>query len=541
MRKFCYAGFGGLLLLIGCNVSDLDFSNLKIKDGEADVAVPFGFASYTMRELIESSSPGIVLNEDPETGEMWVSYTSGPTTFNYDGSFIDATAPVDNTTNSSLPTRASSISSQDVPFAFVYTQPYFSNTGERLDEIYYNGGTIDLDISTDLNSTVGVISSYTVLVNELRDRTSNTQMSFTGSNISSGIPGVHAPVSLANQKITFVQSGGASSYQITVTGTITLNANQALTGAEQLTVRFQFAGQGNEIIVGRFGQDVCDLGTQTMAVDFFQNFGVTGIEFGGSELTFDCTNTFGIPIAIDMSGIYGQDMNGVQTFMTGSVINNPRIIQSSPTSSPITGQAVQTIITANDRSSNLTDILAASPVSFTYALQGLTNNGSTTTTNFVMANSSVTTSLELYIPMEVRMTDVQHSVDFNIAGQGQLSEVDTAALRVVTTNEFPFAGTFDMYILSAADDTLYTAAENIAFDIPFLTQDLTAREPKISADDVPLSKAGLEALMAGDRVRITFTMNTPVSTTAEGLFVKILSSAKMDVQLGARFLIKSDL
>jgi hypothetical protein len=542
VKKLCYAGFGGLLLLIGCNVSDVDFSNLKIKDGEADVAVPFGVASYTMRELLEASSPGLVVNENPTTGEMWVTYNSGPTTFNYDGSFINATGAKDNTTNSNLPATSSQAAPQSIPFTFVFGQSYFQNPPESLDEIYFNAGTVDLDISTNLNAAVGTISSYTVTVDELRDRTTNTPMTFTGTNISNGTPGVHAPVSIANQKIGFFQSAGASQYQITVTGNIALNASQALTGTEQLTVRFQFNGQGNEIIVGKFGKDVFDLGSQTMAIDFFQNFNISGIRFGGAQLRFDCINTFGIPIAIDMSGVYGEDANAVQTFLSGSVINTPRIIQSSPIIPPITGAPQQTLINVTNQNSNLPDILATSPTSFTYNLQGRTNNANTTTTNFVMANSSVTTSLEMYIPMEVSMTDVQYQLDFNIGGEGNdLTEIDSAALRVVTTNELPFGGTFDLFILDAADAILYTAAENRAFDQPFLNFDRTVREPKLSTDDVPLSRTGLDALRDGEKVRIVFTLNTPVSQTSEDIFVKILANAKMDVVLGARFIIKTNL
>jgi hypothetical protein len=541
VRKFCYAGFGAFLLLIGCNVSDVDFNNLKIKDGEADVAVPFGLASYTMRELLEASSPGIVLNEDPDTGEMWVSYTSGPTTFTYDGSFINATAAVDRTTNNNLPATASDPSPRSIPFSFTFNEIYFSNPPESLDEIYFNAGTMNLDVSTTLNAAVGTISDYTVTVVELRDRTSNAQMPFNGTNIFNGTPGAHS-ASLVNQRIAFNQFGGASRYQITITGNIALNANQPLTGTEQLTVRSRFTGQGNEIIVGKFGKDVCNLGSQTMNVDFFQNFTINGIQFGGAQIRFDCTNTFGIPIAIDMSGIYGENASAVQTFLAGGVVNTPKVIQSSPTAAPITGAPTQTLINVTSQNSNLTDVLATSPVSFTYNLQGLTNNFNTTTTNFVMANSSVTTSLELYIPMDVRMEDVQHVVDFDIAGEGaKLTNIDSAALRVVTTNSLPFAGTFNMYILNAANDTLYTATENRGLDQPFLNFDRTVREPKVSVDDVPLSKVGIDALQNGDRVRIVFTLNTPDSKTSEDIFVKIRANAKMDVQLGARFIIKTDL
>lgn len=540
MRKFCYAGFGGLLLLIGCNVSDLDFSNLKIKDGEADVAVPFGLASYTMRELLESSSPDLVLNEDTETGEMWLSYSTS-TSYTYDGSFIDATAPIDNSSIQNFSAVATDPAPRSIPFSFSFTQAYFQSAGESLDSIYFDAGNFDLDISTNLNATTGVISNYTVTIVELRQMGTGTAMSFNGTNISNGSPDAHGPVSIVDHKIKFTQVSGASHYRITVTGDIALNANQQLFGTERITVRTQFTGQGNEVIFGKFGKDTFDMAPQTMAIDFFENLNIQGIRFGGAVINFDCRSSFGIPIGLGLSGVYGEDANAVQTFMGGSVVTSPRVILSSSLAHPITGAVRQTLITINNQNSNLTDILAASPTSLNFNIQGLTNPANTTTLNFVTDTSSVRTTMELYIPMEVSLENVQYTMDFDIAGEAELSAVDSAALRVVTTNELPFGGKFDMFILDAADAILYTAAENVAFDQPFLNFDRSVREPKVSADDVPLSKVGLEALQNGAKVRLVFTLNSPVSQTTEDIFVKILAGAKMDVQLGARFIITTDL
>ncbi len=534
MRNFCYAVFGVFLLLVGCNISDVDFSNLKLEDGKAGLAIPFGTASYTMRELLEGASPDLNLEEN-EAGEMWFSYSTSDS-YTFDGSIITI-LPTDNSTTQTFPATPADVAPQSVPFSFSFTQEYSGQDGEFVDSVYYDAGDLILDISTTLTHT---ISSYTVTIDDTEEIATGTTLALSGTNITSGSPD-NQTVSVAGYKSKFVNNAGTSSYTVTVTGVVELPANEALLGSEQLTVRLQFINQDYEVIFGRFGQDVVDIASQSIAIDFFEDFTIDGVEFGAAHIDFDIRSSFGIPFGLGLSGVYGQDADGVQTPLTGSVVNTPRIVQSSPTTHPVTGAVQQTLISVTRQNSNLSTILAASPTSLNFNVQGLVNHGNANALNFVTDTSSIRSFVEMVIPMEVRLSNVQYELEFDIAGQADFSNVDSAALRVVTLNELPFGGTFDLHIIDASDAIVHTIANNRAFDQPFLNFDRSVREPKLSTDDVPLSKAGLDAMAAGEKIRIVFTLNSPTSQTSEDIFVKILAGAKMQVTLGARIIITTDL
>ena len=71
MRNFCYAAILLGLFLIDCNLSDLDFKNIKLERLSSDIAVPFGSATYTRRELLDDAANGdLGLEEDEETREL---------------------------------------------------------------------------------------------------------------------------------------------------------------------------------------------------------------------------------------------------------------------------------------------------------------------------------------------------------------------------------------------------------------------------------------------------------------------------------------
>lgn len=513
----------------------MDFSNLKIEDGKADLAIPFGTASYTMRELLESTSPDLDLQEDTETGEMWISYTTSDV-YVFDGSIITI-LPTDNSTVRTFTAVTADAAPRSIPFTFTFTQAYNGEDGEYIDSVYYEAGDVVLDISTTLNYN---ISSYTVTINQTRQMPNGPVLVFSGTNLTNGSPD-NQTADLTGYESKFVNVSGASGYTVTVAGSIDLPAGQAILGTEQLTVRLQFMNQDYEVIFGKFGLDVVDITSQSIAIDFFEDFDIAGVEFGGAAINLTVRNSFGIPAGLGLSGVYGEDVNGTQTFLTGSAVTNPRIIQSSPITYPVSGAQQQTLISINRQNSNLINLLAASPTNLNFNIQGLINYGNANTLNFVTDTSTIRTNVEMYIPMEVRLSDVTYELEFDIAGQANFANVDSAALRVVTLNELPFAGTYDMHIVDASEAIIHTVANNIAFDQPFLNQDRTVREPKLSTDDVPLSKAGLDAMEAGEKIRLVFTMNSPSSQTTEEIFVKILAQAKMNVTLGVRIIIESNL
>ena len=181
-------------------------------------------------------------------------------------------------------------------------------------------------------------------------------------------------------------------------------------------------------------------------------------------------------------------------------------------------------------------------------MEGLTNSANENAANFVTDDARIDANIDIEIPLQVSLRNVTHTIDFDIDGKMNLSDVDSIELRLVTLNELPFNATLDVYILGdtldtgvADSDTLYHVLDKIALNQPFLNIDRTVREPKIAIEDIPLDKTDTSELIRGEIIRVLITMNSPISQTSEDDFVKLLSTAKLEVTLGMRGKLNSKL
>ena len=524
MRDFRYAALGMFLLLIGCNIQDIDLDNIKIEKLQSEFAVPFGTASYTMGEIINDAS-----DEDydsTETGEIiFLFYDTASYTFSPD---IFDVPNVSNASNINLPDTPDNGAIRTLNVTLPFFQTYESADGEIIDSVFH---ATTSSLTVDLVSTSTLDIAYDLELENTTNVTSGATVLFSGT-LSGGAAMNHSQ-SLANHKTAFTEVAGENNFNVNLTIDITLNPGQSLSG-DQISVTINFLDQDFIIVFGKLGQDTVDIAGESIDIAFFDDLAIEGLEFDGPEITFDFRSSFGIPIGVGFGGIHGVADDGTQTFLTGAVVSTPPVIESSSTEPPVTGDIQQTTITINSSNSSIRDLLATSPTQLAFDVQGFTNPYDNSILNFVTDTSSITSFITMEMPLAIRMTDVQHTLDFDVGGSVDLKNVDSLTLRMITVNELPFAADLDMYILDAAEDTLYTVLNKRALDIPFLNFDRTVREPKTSIDDIPFSPEGIEALNAGETIRIVLTMNTSTSQTSEDIFVKLLTTAKLDITLAAR-------
>lgn len=515
---------------MGCNISDMDFSNLKVEEIEADVTIPFGSAAYTMRELIEDvSDANLELEEDPNTFELRMIYREYAE-YLFTPDIIDIP---DNSSPSQilLPnTNGPATVNQTIPFF----QFYEAADDEVLDSVYHAPTS---SIVVNITSTSAYDITYEMRILGTTDRNTDVPVTFNGV-VNSGSPTNHNQ-NLTGYKTVFEEIAGQNRFDLEMDISANLGAGEDLNG-DELTVSVTYQDQDFIVIFGKLGQDTVDISGGNFDISFFEDFGDEGLEFGGATITFNARNSFGIPIGLGLGRVYGEQADGTQTFLTGAVVTNPPVIASASTDHPVTGEPVQSTIVVNRQNSSLMQMLATAPTTIGLDLQGFMNPYSTTALNFATDTSSIRADIEVNLPLEVRMTNVTRSLDFDIGSGFDFDQADSVALRVVTTNSFPFRANMGLYIMSGTD-TLHQVLDNEALGQPFLNIDRSVREPKVTVDDVPLSRAGLDALATADRIMVVIVMNTPQSQTAEDIFVKLLANAELEVTLGARAIIKTGL
>lgn len=528
MRNFVYAAILLGLFLFGCNISDLDFKNLKLERITSDIAVPFGTASYSMRELLEDASNSeLDLEEDPETGELRLIYRD-TASYTFTSDIFEVSDP---TESSMVPFFAPvSAGSQQVTESF--TQTYESVDGEVIDSVFHADNA---QVRVTVSSPAGFDLDYELeLASTLNVNTENS-LSIT-SVVGAGGTDVQTR-SLADHKTLLREVAGQNEYDVNLT--LTLDPGESINGDLEVTI--EFLDQDFIVVFGKLGQDTVSVSNQTMNIGFFDGLELDGVIFGGAELRFDFRSSFGLPIAMGFKGIYSEDVDGNQTFLTGGIVSKPPVVASSPTNHPVTGEVTQTLINVTTFNSNLEDLLSTSPTLLGFDIQGFTNAYDENALNFVTDTSTVRSYMELELPMEVSMTNVIKEIDFDIAGGLDFNEVDSMALRLVTVNELPFAGVMDLLILNNNGDTLFIAMENEALDQPFLNIDGTVREPKTNIEDIPLGAAGIEALANGTTLKLVISMNSPATQTSQDIYVKLLANAELEVTLGARAIIDTSL
>ncbi|MEQ9231309.1 MAG: hypothetical protein RIF46_11560, partial [Cyclobacteriaceae bacterium] len=502
MRNFCYAAILLGLFLIGCNISDLDFKNIKLERLSSDIAVPFGSATYTIRELLDDAANGdLGLEEDEETGELRLIYRD-EASYTFSPDIFDV-ADFSNPSQINLPASATNPGpgNQNVNTTGSFFQVYESVDGEVIDSVFHApGAALNVTLSSS-NPALDVVYELT-FQNTINIGTDQPV-------VISGDIGT-SPVTnydLENHKTLLTEVSGENRFNVSYDLDVTLEAGESISAGDQVTVNIEFANQNFIIVFGKLGQDLIEIANQSLNISFFDELELDGILFGGSELRFDFRSSFGIPIAMGLGGIYTEDSDGNQTFLSGGVVTNPPEIASSPTTHPVTGEVTQTQIAITTFNSNLEDLLSTSPTSITFDIEGRTNFYNPTALNFVTDTSTVRSFMELEMPMEVAMTNVEKVIDFDIGAGYNFSELDSMVLRLVTVSELPFAAKMNLLIMNDAQDTLFIALENEALDQPFLNIDRTVRESKTNIEDIPIGPAGIDALNNGTIIRLVIIMN----------------------------------
>lgn len=535
MRNLRHTIFGLFLLVIGCNIQDINLKNIKVENLQSEQAIPLGTSSYTMRELIEGISDSeLMLQEDPVTSELILRYRdTAKYTFSPD---IFHVLDISNTNIIDLPDTPDNGMIRTVNADFPFAQTYTSVKEEIIDSVFHATTSM---VTVDIVSTSTLDIPYNLeLTNTTNTRTGNA-VSFSGT-LSGGTAMNHRQ-SLVNHKTTFTEVAGKNNFDVNLALDVTLNAGASFSN-DQISVTIHFLDQDFVIAFGKLGQDTVAISGETLAIDFFDKIGLSGFEFGKPEISWDFRNSFGLPIGVGFGGIFAEANDGTRTFLRGAIVSTPPVIEGSSVEVPVTGEIRQTTVTINASNSTLQNLMATSPSRLGFDVQGFTNPYAPSVINFATDTSSITSYIEVVMPMTVRLTNVQYTLDFDLEKESvYFSEIDSLTLRMVTINELPFAATVNMLILNADEDTLYTVLNKRALDVPFLNFDRTVKEPKTNIEDVPLTRAGVDALNKGETLRVVITMNSPKSKTAEDIFVKLLGSAQLEVTLAISVVIDKKL
>jgi len=534
VKKFVFIAFS-VILVAGCNSNELDFDNIEVPNAHGTFNFPLGTAAYTIRDLILNQEDSLLDFQVDEDSLITLLYFDS-IGYNSDTDFIqiqDISKPgTVNLTGAGGP--ISGVNSvpltQNFNFGFEPDDP-----SDELDSLFYVTGDVTVNITSDIDGTLAYAFSLNNFVNTGTEAPLVVSGTLNGTGTNTTSTSVR---SLLNHKA--VLSGTDNMFTTDFAGTISLAAGQTFTGGESLTFDITFANQTFSIIYGKFGQDTVQVGNETLNIEFFREMGEEGIIFGNPTMRFFFENSFGIPIGIDFSGLFGDDgQGGAQSFLSGNIIDNIPVIASGDVNNP--GPAVRDTIEINSGNSSIVDLLATSPGRLGFDVSAISNPEDTTAINFITTTNQIAAKIEIEIPMEVKLENLEQSINLSLGDGFDTSDLDSAALRIVTRNEFPFSGILAIDIQDADSISLFMVTDNFVLEAPFINIDGLVTDPNGRTEDIPLSPAGVEALNTGSLIVMTVTLNTPTSLNSRDIFVKILADYRLEVSLGVRGTLNVDL
>lgn len=503
-------------MFASCNSGELEFDNIQVQPIQGTYSFPLGEVTYTMRQLIENQNDSELDFQVDDDSLITLAYFD---TFDYQSNndFVQ----IDDITNEvvvDLGASTPAVGPATVDITEQFTLDYNAIGEEVIDSVFYESGDVSVTVNTDIQGTL----DYTLTFNN-----TVTVVNEQPLELSNATP----TRSLVNYK-TILDRENNNEFITDLSATINLAGGQAFTGTESLSFDITFANQTFSVVYGKFGQDTIAIGNQTLDIEFFSEMGEEGIIFGNPILRFNFNSTIGIPLGIDFSQLFGDDGNGgTQTFLSGEITETIPVIEMGNIDNP--GEAVASSIEVTSGNSSIVDLLATSPARLGFNVNAISNPYDVNAINFISQTNEIDATIEVEIPMEVRLEDLQQSGTLSLGQDGlDVSNLDSAFLRVSTVNGLPFSATLALEIQDADSNTLYTVGDRLVLNAPFINIDGFVTDPNGISADIPLGPEGVQAIETGSHIVLTVTLNTPGSLNSRDIFVKILTDYSLLVSVG---------
>ena len=303
---------------------------------------------------------------------------------------------------------------------------------------------------------------------------------------------------------------------------------------ESLTAEFLMDQLVFDRVEGDFGQTEIFLeqGTSTLLI-FDDRFTTSGIAIEQASLSVEVENAFGMEVGLD-----SVDLQAVQD---GEVVAEFVTTAPSLTIPPASGSAASpslTTWTLDEDNSNITTFFSVEPRELELSAWVRSNPGGVdpAAPNFVDADGYVTGRFRAEIPLalKVEQLDFRDTVSFDLDAQEEVAELDSASLRMVLRNGFPFGVHLRVVFLDGLGEPLDSVSlEPLAlFTMPVLDGSGLPLEAGLFIHDVPLDWDRANALAEAEKVVIQ-TWSSTVGA-ADGNFVYLQEDQFLQLELGMK-------
>lgn len=312
------------------------------------------------------------------------------------------------------------------------------------------------------------------------------------------------------------------------------NGDHTAVGGETLSADFAMDGLVFSRVEGDFGSSEIYLEEGTSTLNLFDDrFTSAGIGLERATLTLEVTNAFGVEAILDSLDLLAlQDGEVVAEFETTA-----QALAIPPASGSAASPSVTTWV-LDETNSNIASFFSVEPRTLELSAWVRSNPDGVDpmAPNFVDADGYVFGSFRADIPLSIKVEqlDFVDTTAFDFDLEDTVSELDSASLRVILHNGFPFGVTMSLLFLDDNGQSLDSLSLHPlpVFTLPSMGDDGLPVEPGLFVHDIPLDWDRANRLT--DARQSVIRIWTETSGADDGAFVHLTQDQFLKLEMAAK-------
>jgi hypothetical protein len=516
---------GIALMTYSCNLEYFDDAELEDFTFNPSLAVSIGEITYTVSDLFEQlndPSVAIVPNSEDVVTLLYVEQLSSQDASEF---LIIQNQGFTGSVNAGI-NSPNSPASATINVNETFTYDLTLESGQEFDSLYFAGGNFEIDITSDIQSSV----TFNLTINSLINKNTGLPLIATGT-VSPSNTTFTTSSPLTDYKGIFINDGlgGISSNKvlIEVDYAIAIEIGDNLNSTDALDFEVNFSQPDFEQVFGFIGQDQLDLSSQTIDLDFFSSFDEGIIRFADPKFTFNFDNKFGFPIGIDFQNVSATDAGGASLALTGLVTESVQVI-NAPTIDQL-GESVRSEVTLEVANSNIDELMSSKPTSMTFDVVAETNPVTGPVQyNHLGSDNFLDVDIEVEIPLHIGLDNLTAEESMNFSNIENLDQVESIVLRIIIDNGMPMGGDVEVVFMNGSNP-VYTISDRSLFISAPVGNDGRVSASAESIVDIEIDQTGIEAISEATQVLLRVTLST--TDVGDGVNVKLYDDYQMDVKL----------
>ena len=514
-----------IVIATSCDVSYFDHE-VELK-WSGDVNISIGSINYTLTDVFQELDIND-LDEDSE-GNLSFNYIksiSGEKNTSYDvaiedlSTFIEIETPLlpaifDEAGVTSPHTIVASEIAPGTPNPLIRTEEISKQVMQKfelsksLSGASFTDGELIIDIASTLSTDVIVTIEIPSLITKTLNSTYQTSQTITPFGTQLTIP-------LENYIIDFSQNAvglepTTNNFVINVSSKFDFKIGDTITDDEKISVKANLTDSKTSVIYGDFKQERFSFSSQSLRLDFFENFGQGAVTFANPKMKIKASNGYGFPIGINLSNIRAKNKtdslnlryDGDQGQENTIIVNGIETYSSSATP-----EITEIII--DKTNSNFSELLSLKPTEIILDVDGNANpiNKLPNFNFFATINDGFQAELEIEAPLEVKFENIELTKSIEFDYEEEIEDLVNFTLVLNTENSIPLSGNLKLLFMKNGVD-LNVSKSFIAFDAADVESNGKSNGYKTTATEVTFSENDLEKIKTATSIDIKCILDSP--------------------------------